>query len=95
MTAPGQRYHPAVVAQAIATLAQMYPGRFWAALGSGEASNEHVTGDRWPNKPERDARLLECVDVIRALLRGEEVDHRGLVTVDRARVWSLPDEPPR
>jgi probable non-F420 flavinoid oxidoreductase len=95
VNAPGQRYHPAVIAQAIATLAQMYPGRFWAALGSGEAANEHITGDRWPNKSVRDARLLECVEVIRALLRGEEVDHRGLVTVDRARVWSLPEEPPQ
>jgi probable non-F420 flavinoid oxidoreductase len=94
VTAPGQRYHPAVVAQAIGTLAAMYPGRFWAALGSGEAMNEHVTGDRWPAKRVRDARLLECVEVIRALLRGEEVDHDGLVRVDRARVWSLPERPP-
>jgi probable non-F420 flavinoid oxidoreductase len=94
VTAPGQRYHPAVLAQAIATLAQLYPGRFWAALGSGEAMNEHVTGDRWPAKHVRDARLLECVEVMRALLRGEEVDHDGLIRVDRARVWSLPDEPP-
>jgi probable non-F420 flavinoid oxidoreductase len=94
VTAPGQRYHPAILAQAIATLAEMYPGRFWAALGSGEAMNEHVTGDRWPAKHIRDARLLECIEVIRALLRGEEVDHDGLVRVDRARVWSLPDEPP-
>jgi probable non-F420 flavinoid oxidoreductase len=94
VTAPGQRYHPAIVAQAIATLGQLYPGRFWAALGSGEAMNEHVTGDRWPAKHVRDARLLECVEVIRALLRGEEVDHDGLVRVDRARVWSLPAEPP-
>jgi probable non-F420 flavinoid oxidoreductase len=94
VTAPGQRYHPAVLAQAIATLAQMYPGRFWAALGSGEAMNEHVTGDRWPAKHVRDDRLLECVEVIRALLRGEEVDHDGLIRVDRARVWSLPDEAP-
>ena len=69
----------------------MFPGRFWAALGSGEALNEHVTaGDPWPAKPERDARLLECIQVIRALLRGEEVTHDGLVRVDRARVWSLP-----
>jgi probable non-F420 flavinoid oxidoreductase len=90
VTAPGQRYHPAVIAQAIATLGDLFPGRFWAALGSGEALNEHVTGDRWPPKPQRDARLLECVDVIRALLRGEEVTHDGLVRVDRARVWSLP-----
>jgi probable non-F420 flavinoid oxidoreductase len=94
VTAPGQRYHPAVIAQAIATLAEMFPGRFWAALGSGEALNEHVTGDRWPNKADRDARLLECVEVIRALLRGEEVTHDALVRVDRARVWSLPETPP-
>lgn len=94
VTAPGQRYHPAVHAQAIATLAELFPGRFWAALGSGEALNEHVTGDRWPAKAVRDARLLECVDVIRALLRGEEVTSDGLVRVDRARVWSLPARPP-
>jgi probable non-F420 flavinoid oxidoreductase len=94
VTAPGQRYHPAILAQAIATLAEMYPRRFWAALGSGEALNEHVTGDRWPAKHVRDARLLECVEVLRALLRGEEVDHDGLIRVDRARLWSLPAEPP-
>jgi probable non-F420 flavinoid oxidoreductase len=94
VNAPGQRYHPAIIAQAIATLGELYPGRFWAALGSGEAMNEHVTGDAWPAKPVRDARLLECVEVIRALLRGEEVSHDGLVRVDRARLWSLPEEPP-
>ena len=94
VTAPGQRYHPAVTAQAIATLGEMFPGRFWVALGSGENLNEHVTGDRWSSKDERDARLLECVQVIRALLRGEELSHDGLVKVDRARVWSLPAEPP-
>ena len=95
VTAPGQRYHPAEIAQAIATLGEMFPGRFWAALGSGEALNEHVTGDRWPTKPDRDRRLLECVEIIRALLRGEEVTHDGLVTVDRARVWSLPATTPQ
>ncbi|WP_232327181.1 TIGR03885 family FMN-dependent LLM class oxidoreductase [Herbidospora yilanensis] len=95
VNAPGQRYHPAIVAQAIGTLAAMFPGRFWAALGSGEASNEHVTGDRWPRKEIRQRRLRECVDVIRALLNGEEVSHDGLVTVDRARLWSLPAEPPK
>jgi probable non-F420 flavinoid oxidoreductase len=94
VTAPGQRYHPAITAQAIATLAELFPGRFWPVLGSGEALNEHVTGDRWPDKDMRDRRLLECVEVIRALLRGEEVTHHGLVTVDRARVWSLPEIPP-
>ncbi len=94
VSAPGQRYHPAVIAQAIGTLGEMFPGRLWTCLGSGEASNEHITGDRWPPKPVRNARLLECVEVIRALLRGEEVTHDGLVTVDRARIWSRPAEPP-
>lgn len=94
VTAPGQRYHPVVVAQAIATLGQMFPGRFWAALGSGEALNEHVTGEQWPEKPVRDQRLRECVDVIRRLLAGDEVTHDGLVVVDRARVWSRPEAPP-
>jgi alkanesulfonate monooxygenase SsuD/methylene tetrahydromethanopterin reductase-like flavin-dependent oxidoreductase (luciferase family) len=91
VNAPGQRYHPAIIAQAAATLSAMYPGRFWVALGSGEASNEHITGDGWPRKPIRDARLRECVDVIRALLAGEEVSHDGLVRVDRARLWTLRD----
>jgi probable non-F420 flavinoid oxidoreductase len=94
VTAPGQRYHPVVLAQAIATLGELHPGRFWAALGSGEALNEHVTGDDWPTKPEREARLLECVEVMRALLRGEEVTHEGRVRVHRARLWSLPETPP-
>ncbi|GAA2405772.1 TIGR03885 family FMN-dependent LLM class oxidoreductase [Nonomuraea africana] len=94
VNAPGQRYHPAIIAQAIATLDSMYPGRFWAALGSGEASNEHITGAPWPRKQVRNARLRECVDVIRALLAGQEVTHEGLVTVDRARLWTLPTEPP-
>ena len=94
VNAPGQRYHPAIVAQAAATLAEMFPHRLWVALGTGEASNEHITGDRWPPKPVRARRLRECVDIIRALFAGEEVSHEGLVTVDRARLWTLPDEPP-
>jgi len=94
VTAPGQRYHPAITAQSISTLGQMFPGRFWAALGSGEASNERVTGDEWPRKEVRDARLVECVDVIRRLLRGEVVDHDGLVRVNRAQLWTLADPVP-
>ncbi len=94
VNAPGQRYHPAIIAQAIATLSTMFEGRFWVALGSGEASNEHITGDGWPRKDIRNARLAECVQIIRALLAGEEVTHDGLVTVDRARVWTLPDVAP-
>jgi G6PDH family F420-dependent oxidoreductase len=94
VNAPGQRYHPVIVAQAVATLGQMFPGRFWVALGSGENSNEHITGAPWPRKERREARLRECVEIIRALLAGEEVSHDGLVTVDRARLWTLPDQPP-
>ena len=65
VNAPGQRYHPAIVAQAIATLLELFPGRLAVALGSGEASNEHITGARWPDKAARNERLLECVHVIR------------------------------
>ncbi len=94
VNAPGQRYHPAIIAQAASTLAAMYPGRFWVALGTGEASNEHITGAAWPRKPVRNQRLRECVDVMRALFAGEEVSHDGLVTVDRARLWTRPEQPP-
>lgn len=94
VTAPGQRYHPAIAAQKIATLGEMFPGRFWPALGSGENMNEHITGDPWPPKEERNARLGECVDIIRRLMDGEEVTHDGLVRVDRAQLWTRPQVPP-
>lgn len=92
--APGDRYHPAVAAQAAATLCEMFPNRFWMALGSGEALNEHVTGATWPPKDVRRARLRECVDVMRALFHGETVDHQGLVKVSDARLYSLPQVAP-
>ncbi|GAA4362286.1 TIGR03885 family FMN-dependent LLM class oxidoreductase [Hymenobacter saemangeumensis] len=94
VNAPGQRYHPAIIAQAAATLAELFPGRFWLALGSGQQMNEHITGQRWPAKAERNARLKECVDVIRALWAGETVSHQGLVTVDEARLYSCPRQTP-
>jgi probable non-F420 flavinoid oxidoreductase len=94
VNAPGQRYHPAIIAQAAATLCVMNPGRFWMALGTGEASNEHITGAPWPEKRVRNARLGECVEIMRALFAGETVSHEGLVTVDRARLWTLPETPP-
>lgn len=76
--ARGQRYHPAIVAQSAAKLAEMFPGRFWIAVGSGQALNEHITGDKWPTKADRNARLKESVDVMRELWTGAEVTHRGL-----------------
>jgi probable non-F420 flavinoid oxidoreductase len=94
VTAPGQRYHPAILAQAIATLAEMAPDRLWVALGSGEASNEHITGDRWPGKQIRNERLRQCAEVMRALLTGEEVSFDGHVRVDRARLWTRPPAAP-
>jgi probable non-F420 flavinoid oxidoreductase len=94
VNAPGQRYHPAIIAQAAATLEVMYPGRFWIAVGSGELMNEHLTGERWPPKAERNARLLECAEVMRALWAGETVTHRGHVTVSEARLWTRPQRPP-
>ena len=92
--APGQRYHPVVVAQAAVTLTGMFPERFWIAVGSGEAANEHVTGDPWPDKQTRRARLRECVDIMRALWRGETVDHSGLVRVRGGRVYVGDAAPP-
>ncbi|MDQ2642343.1 MAG: TIGR03885 family FMN-dependent LLM class oxidoreductase [Myxococcota bacterium] len=94
VTAPGQRYHPAILAQAAATLAEMYPERLWVALGTGEALNEHITGERWPAKPQRRQRLRECVDVMRALFAGETVTHEGLVKVHEARLYTRPQRPP-
>lgn len=92
---PGQRYHPAIVAQAGATLAEMFPDRFWMALGSGEFLNEHITGEKWPAKPERNARLLECVQIMRRLFNGETVTHHGLVNVEDAKLYTLPVNAPK
>lgn len=94
VNAPGQRYHPAIIAQAAATLAEMFPGRFWIAQGSGQALNEHITGGRWPSKAERNARLHEAVAVMRALWAGETVSHSGAFQVDEAKLYTRPATPP-
>jgi len=92
--APGQRYHPAIVAQAAATLCEMFPGRFWMSLGSGEALNENITGDKWPTKQYRNERLLESVQVIKRLLNGETVTHHGKIVVEEAKLYTLPQKLP-
>jgi coenzyme F420-dependent glucose-6-phosphate dehydrogenase len=94
VNAPGQRYHPAIVAQAAATLSVMFPGRFWIAIGSGQRLNEHITGERWPTKPERNERLREAADVMRRLWAGETVTHDGRFRLSEARLWTRPEEPP-
>lgn len=90
VNAPGQRYHPAIIAQAAATLSEMFPERFWVAMGSGQYINEQITGEPWPVKQDRNARLKECVDIIRALWAGETVTHHGLVKVEEAYLFTRP-----
>ncbi|WP_207478160.1 TIGR03885 family FMN-dependent LLM class oxidoreductase [Arenibaculum pallidiluteum] len=93
ITVPGGwRYHPAVLAQAVATLGEMFPGRLpWIAVGSGELVNEHITGGEWPEKAERNARLREGAEAMQALLRGETVTRRGRIPVIEARIYSRPE----
>jgi probable non-F420 flavinoid oxidoreductase len=92
--APGQRYSPAIIAQAAATLSEMFPERLWCAFGTGQYLNEHITGERWPTKAERNARLMEAVRVIRALWAGETVTHRGSFVVEEAKLYTRPAVPP-
>jgi G6PDH family F420-dependent oxidoreductase len=96
VTCPTLRLHPAVTAQAAATAACMLPGRFALGVGSGEALNEHIFGDRWPEVEERLEMLEEAVEVMRLLWRGGQRSHRGRhYRVENARIYTLPDGPPR
>lgn len=94
VTAPGHRQHPAIIAQAAATLAEMFPNRFWMALGSGEALNEKITGEKWLSKSVRNERLLECFTIIKRLLNGETVSYSGHVTIENAKLYTLPKQLP-
>jgi G6PDH family F420-dependent oxidoreductase len=95
VTCPTFRIHPAILAQATATCAALFEGRFTWGVGTGEALNEHILGDRWPPIDLRLERLEEAVAVIRELWRGEETTHRGAhFTVENARVYDSPDPPP-
>jgi G6PDH family F420-dependent oxidoreductase len=95
VTPPGYRYHPAIIAQAAATLEAMYPGRFYLGLGAGEALNEHIVGEYWPEAPVRLERLMESIEIIEALFSGKVVKHRGAhFTVESAKLYTLPENPP-
>jgi coenzyme F420-dependent glucose-6-phosphate dehydrogenase len=95
VTPPGYRYHPAVIAQAAATLEAMFPGRFYLGLGAGEALNEHIIGDYWPEAPVRLERLMEAIEIIQALFTGKVVKHRGAhFNVESAKIYTMPDAPP-
>lgn len=93
----GWRYHPVLIAQAAATLAEMYPERMdWIAVGSGEALNESVVSPKWPHKNERNARMKEGVEIIRALWNGETVTRtNGYHYTKNAKIWSLPPTSPK
>ncbi|ACQ80832.1 Luciferase-like monooxygenase [Beutenbergia cavernae DSM 12333] len=99
VTAPTFRWHPAMVAQASATLAAMYPGRHWLGLGSGEALNEHVVAGYWPEAPERINRMFEAIEIISKLfhgsLAGKDVKHSGdFYKLESTRLWTMPEVAP-
>jgi coenzyme F420-dependent glucose-6-phosphate dehydrogenase len=95
VTCPTTRIHPAIIAQAAATAAVAFQGRFFLGVGSGENLNEHILGDHWPETEVRQQRLEEAVEVIRLLWEGGLKSHRGRhYTVEGARIYTLPDEPP-
>ena len=91
---PSFRYHPAVVAQSIATLAVLNPGRIILGVGTGEALNEVTLGLDWPEPPERFQRLKESIALMRELWDHERVTFDGAFwKVDDATVYDRPDEP--
>lgn len=95
VTPPGYRYHPAVLAQAAATIEAMFPGRFFLGLGAGEALNEHIVGEYWPEAPTRLERLVESIEIIEKLFTGKSIKHQGKhFRIESARLYTLPDTPP-
>jgi G6PDH family F420-dependent oxidoreductase len=95
VTCPTVRIHPAVIAQAAATSSLMLDGRFALGVGSGEALNEHILGDRWPPADIRLSMLEEAIEVMRQLWQGDVVSHHGPhYTVENARIYSCPSQPP-
>ncbi|RSN44266.1 LLM class F420-dependent oxidoreductase [Actinomadura sp. WAC 06369] len=95
VTCPLVRTHPAVVAQAAATSAVLTGGRFFLGVGTGELLNEHIVDSRWPPAATRREMLEEAIEVMRRLFTGRLVTHRGEhYSVDTARLYTLPDEPP-
>lgn len=95
VSCPIMRIHPAISAHAAATTSCLLGDRFTWGVGTGEALNEHILGDRWPPAEVRLAMLEEAIDVIRQLWTGESVTHRGqYFTVEDARLYDVPDQPP-
>ena len=96
VTCPFLRYHPAIVAQAAATTAVLSDGRFTLGVGAGERLNEHVVGRGWPAASVRHELLREALEIIRLLWSGGYQSYQGRhLTLEDARVFDLPDTPPR
>ncbi|HEX2766105.1 MAG TPA: TIGR03557 family F420-dependent LLM class oxidoreductase [Candidatus Limnocylindria bacterium] len=96
VTCPMIRIHPAIIAQAAATTADLFEGRFSLGVGTGENLNEHILGDHWPPYAERREMLIESIDIMRGLWRGKLFSHRGeQYVVENARIYTLPAQPPR
>src|SRR3954452_7444852 len=94
VTCPIIRYHPAIIAQAAATVAVLSDGRFTLGLGAGERLNEHVVGKGWPPVDVRHEMLREAVDIIRLLWQGGYQSFRGEhFQLEDARIFDLPDDP--
>lgn len=95
VTCPTMRIHPAIIAQAAATVADLMPDRFFLGVGTGENLNEHVLGQRWPEWEVRADMLEEAVEVIRLLWAGDEASHHGRhYTLENARLYTLPETLP-
>jgi G6PDH family F420-dependent oxidoreductase len=95
VTCPTTRIHPAIIAQAAATVSLLTDGKFNLGVGTGEALNEHVTGAKWPAADERLEMLEEAVTIIAELFTGEQLTHDGKhYQVDTARLYSVPRVPP-
>lgn len=95
VTCPIVRIHPAILAHAAATTSLLSGGRFFFGVGTGEARNEHILGDRWPPPEVRLEMLEEAVGLIRSLWSGDTVDHRGAYyQVENAKLFDPPDQPP-
>jgi G6PDH family F420-dependent oxidoreductase len=95
VTCPSVRYHPAIIAQASATLALLSEGRFTLGVGSGERLNEHIVGRGFPGVHERHAMFDEALDIIRLLWQGGYQNYDGkYLRLEDARIFDLPDETP-
>jgi coenzyme F420-dependent glucose-6-phosphate dehydrogenase len=91
---PTFRYHPGIIAQAMGTLASLFPGRVWLGIGSGEAMNEVPLGILWPDQKERFARLKEAAELIRRLWTEERLTYEGTYyRTHNATIYDRPKVP--